>query len=57
MNKIFTKNIYTNYKHVCKMNSLAFLKDFAWEYILWEYHFGSRHRQHLQVCKNKNLTP
>ena len=24
MNKIFTKNIYTNYKHVLKMNSLAF---------------------------------
>ena len=28
MNKIFTKNIYTNYKHVLKMNSLAFLKGF-----------------------------
>ena len=25
MNKIFTKKIYTNYKHVRKMNSLGFL--------------------------------
>ena len=31
MNKIFNKNIYTNYKHVLKMNSLAFLKDFCLE--------------------------
>ena len=31
MNKIFTKNIYTNYKHVLKMNSLAFWKDFCLE--------------------------
>ena len=29
MNKIFTTNIYTNYKHVRKMNSLAFQKDFC----------------------------
>ena len=28
MNKLFTKNIYTNYKHVLKMNSLAFKKGF-----------------------------
>ena len=29
MNKIFTKNIYIKYKHVLKMNSLAFSKNFC----------------------------
>ena len=29
MNKILTKNIYIKYKHVLKMNSLAFSKNFC----------------------------